>query len=232
MSDIKAVTFDTGGTILDWHRGLSQAFAKAGARRGVDADWPAIANEYRRRSLQAMVGQINPSFNIDDVHRTMLEPLIQDHNLSKFTAEDRETIHHTWHELDAWPDFPAALVRLRAKYAVVSFTILSTSLILDVSRRNGLTWDCVVSCEMIGIYKTRPEAYRTCARWLGYRPDELLMVACHNFDLMAARETGYRSAFVERPAEWGPAGPPDPIPNPAHDIVVQDFGELAYRLGA
>jgi len=43
---------------------------------------------------------------------------------------------------------------------------------------------------MIGNYKPRPEAYRTCAKWLGYRPDELLMVACHNFDLMAAREAG------------------------------------------
>jgi 2-haloacid dehalogenase len=232
ISGIKALTFDTGGTILDWHRGLSQAFATAGARHGVQADWPALTNEYRRRSLKAMVGQVNPSFNIDDVHRTMLDALLADHGLSTFTTDERETIHRTWHCLDAWTDFPAALARLRKAYAVVSFTILSTSLILDVSRHNGLTWDCVVSCEMIGVYKTRPEAYRTCAKWLGYRPDELLMVACHNFDLMAARETGYRSAFVERPAEWGPAGPPDPVPNPAHDIVVPDFGELARRLGA
>jgi FMN phosphatase YigB (HAD superfamily) len=26
---IKALTFDTGGTILDWHRGISDAFAAA-----------------------------------------------------------------------------------------------------------------------------------------------------------------------------------------------------------
>jgi 2-haloacid dehalogenase len=232
MSGIKALTFDVGGTILDWHRGLSQAFADTGARRGANADWAAITNEYRRRSLGAMVGQAAPPFNIDDVHRDMLDTVIQEHDLSKFTQDDRETIRGTWHELDAWPDVPAALARLRYKYAVIAFTILSTSLIVDVSRRNGLIWDCVVSCEMIGNYKPRPEAYRTCAKWLGYRPDELLMVACHNFDLMAAREAGYRSAFVQRPAEWGPAGPPDPTPNPAHDVVVSDFAELARRLGA
>lgn len=232
ISGIKALTFDVGGTVLDWHRGVRQAFADAGARRGLTADWPAITNEYRRRSLQAMVGQVNPLFNIDDVHRTMLEAVIQEHGLSAFTPEDRDAIHRTWHELDAWPDFPAALARLRKDYAVVAFTILSTSLIVDVSRRNGLTWDCVVSCEMVGFYKTRPEAYRTCAKWLGRRPDELLMVACHNFDLLAAREVGYRSAFVKRPAEWGGAGPPDPTPNPAHDIVAQDFAELVQRVGA
>ena len=86
VSGIKALTFDTGGTILDWHSGVSRAFADAGARRGVSADWPAITNEYRRRSLQAMVGQVNPSFNIDDVHRDMLDRVIGDHGLGALTA--------------------------------------------------------------------------------------------------------------------------------------------------
>ncbi len=85
---------------------------------------------------------------------------------------------------------------------------------------------------MIRAYKTRPEAYRTCAKWLGFRPDEMLMVAYHNFDLLAARAEGYKSAFVRRPTEWGPASPPDPAPNPAHGILAQDFAELATRLGA
>ena len=35
---IKALTFDTGGTILDWHRGISSAFAAAGAAHGLKAD--------------------------------------------------------------------------------------------------------------------------------------------------------------------------------------------------
>jgi 2-haloacid dehalogenase len=59
-----------------------------------------------------------------------------------------------------------------------------------------------------------------------------MMVACHNFDLNAARACGYKSAFVKRPAEWGPSGPPDPTPNPAHDLIVDSFPELAERLGA
>ena len=43
LANIKAITFDTGGTILDWHAGLSQAFDQAGAQRGLWADWPKIA---------------------------------------------------------------------------------------------------------------------------------------------------------------------------------------------
>ena len=58
------------------------------------------------------------------------------------------------------------------------------------------------------------------------------MVACHNFDLNAARSCGYKSAFVRRPAEWGAEPPPDPVPDPAHDFAVDGFAELADRLGA
>jgi hypothetical protein len=58
------------------------------------------------------------------------------------------------------------------------------------------------------------------------------LVATHNFDLMAARDVGFRTAFVHRPDEWGSAGPPDPVPDPAHDIVAAQFLDLAEQLGA
>lgn len=229
---IKALAFDTGGTILDWHRGISSAFASAGAARGLTADWAAVANEYRRRSLKAIVGAERPAFNFDDVHREKLDEVIAELKLEALTAADRDAIWRTWHALEAWPDFPAALARLRRRYVAASFTLLTTSLVIDVSRRNGIDWDAIISCEMIGIYKTRPEAYRTAAKWLQLEPSEILMVACHNFDLDAARACGFQTAFVRRPDEWGTAGPPDPAPNPACTFVVDGFADLADRLGA
>ena len=230
MDKIKALTFDTGGTILDWHGGISRAFAAAGEKRGLSADWHAVTNDYRRRSLKAIVGQVNPSFNFDDVHRRTLDEVIVECRLDALTAEDRDAIWRTWHALDAWPDFPAALARLRKRYVVASFTLLTTSLVIDVSRKNGFDWDAIISCEMIGHYKTRPEAYLTAAKWLQLKPSEILMVACHNFDLNAALGCGYQTAFVKRPTEWGPEGPPDPVPNPAHTMVVDDFPGLVARL--
>ena len=56
------------------------------------------------------------------------------------------------------------------------------------------------------------------------------MVACHNYDLDSARREGYRTAFVRRPTEWGPTGPPDPTLNPACVLVVDGFAELASAL--
>ena len=51
-------------------------------------------------------------------------------------------------------------------------------------------------------------------------------------DLDAAKAVGFKTAFVRRPDEWGAEGPPDPEPNPIHDIVVDTFPELAEALGA
>jgi hypothetical protein len=41
-----------------------------------------------------------------------------------------------------------ALVRLRRRYVCVSLTILSLSLVIDVSRRNAILWDAVIPCEI------------------------------------------------------------------------------------
>jgi 2-haloacid dehalogenase len=85
---------------------------------------------------------------------------------------------------------------------------------------------------MLDVYKPIPEAYRKAAKLLQLMPHEIMMVACHNFDLNAARGVGFRTCFVHRPDEWGPAGPPDPMPNPATDLIVANFTELAERMGA
>jgi 2-haloacid dehalogenase len=230
---IKALTFDTGGTILDWHSGITSVLTAVGQSHGLDRNWPEIANEYRAQSLRAMVNagaEAPADFNIDDVHRDKLAEMISKYDLAAFTDEDREKIWHTWHELKCWPDFPKALEEMRTNFIVASFTILSVSLIVDTAKRNGLSWDAVFSCEMIGKYKILPEAYERVAEWLVLDPGEIMMVACHNIDLNAARAVGYKTAFVRRPDEWGDAGPPDPIPDTHHDIIADDFPDLVKQL--
>lgn len=229
---IKTLTFDTGGTVLDWHGGLVGALSDAGARQGVECDWHAVANHWRRLAMQSIVGQVRPAFNMDDVHRSTLADTLAHHGLAHLDPAQLDAIWSKWHRLDAWPDFADALASIRQLLPVVSFTMLPTSLVVDVSRRNGLVWDAIVSCEMIGVYKPHHEAYATTAKWLGLQPSEILMVACHNFDLNAASKAGFRTAFIRRPDEWGPAGPPDPNPNMEYDFVADGFDALARHVQA
>ncbi|MBM86126.1 MAG: hypothetical protein CMM47_08895 [Rhodospirillaceae bacterium] len=235
LERVKALTFDTGGTILDWHTGFKMAFEKTGANYGLERDWAAITNDLRRRSLAKMLnlGELEPPvYNFDSAHRVVVDELCGENELGAFTEDDRHGIAWTApHRFKCWPDFPSVLPKLRNRFTVCSFTILSFRIIIDTAKCNDLSWDSVFSCEAIGKYKVLPASYQTVIRWLSLEPSEICMVACHNFDLDAARGVGFKTAFVRRPDEWGHAGPPDPDPNPDCDIIVDSFPDLAVALG-
>lgn len=235
LRDIKALTFDTGGTILDWYTGFTDALTRVGRVHGIDRDWGSLAKELRLESLSRMLHQGKdepPRYTIDQAHQAVLDELLDTHDLDAFTDADRRSIaYDAAHNFSCWPDFPAVLPKLRTQYMCVSFTILSYRLIIDTARKNGLTWDAVLSCEGIGKYKPLPEAYQTVANHLQLQPEQCCMVACHNFDLNAAKAQGYKTAFVRRPMEWGGATPAGRDPNPHHDLIVHDFPELAVALG-
>jgi 2-haloacid dehalogenase len=57
-----------------------------------------------------------------------------------------------------------------------------------------------------------------------------MMVAAHPADLAAARHAGLRSAFIDRPLEYGPGSPPREDPDA--DESASDLEELAARLSA
>ena len=236
LSHIKALTFDTGGTVLDWHTGFRDAFRTVGLKHGINRDWAALANDLRRRSLEAMIdlGKDGPpSYNFDDAHRFCLDALLAAESLEMFDAADRNAI--AWdapHNFKAWPDVQQGLRELREQYPVVSFTLLSYRLVIDSSRANELEWDALLSCEGLGVYKLLPEAYRSAARMLQLEPEECLMVACHPFDLDAARAVGFRTALVRRPEEWGDASEdrPEPPQIGTYDIEVDSFFELAHAI--
>jgi 2-haloacid dehalogenase len=228
--DIRAVAFDTGGTVLDWHGSIVDELASVLPWAAVKLDRHAFVNEWRRRTMKGIVGQVQPAFDMDDVHLGTLDETIAHFGLPSLDGSGRHRLWRSWHRLRAWPDFAPALALLRERVPVVSFTMLPLPLVIDVSRRNGVLWDAIVSCQMIGTYKPHATAYLTAAGWLGLQPPQILMVACHNFDLNAAQDAGMCTAFVRRPHEWGPSGPPDPNPNRAYDFVVDGFEELRKRV--
>ena len=162
LSGIKALTFETGGTLLDWHTGFRDAFSEAGRRHGIDRDWCQIANRFRRLSLEMMLDLGDhgpPEYNFDEAHALSLTILLREEGLDAFDEVDLHRI--AWeapHRLAAWPDVWGGLAALRERYIVASFTLLSYRIVIDTSRENGLSWDAVLSCEGLGVYKLLPEA--------------------------------------------------------------------------
>jgi 2-haloacid dehalogenase len=58
------------------------------------------------------------------------------------------------------------------------------------------------------------------------------MVACHKYDLKAARAFGMRTAFVARPLEFGPGARPDTMAETWFDLYLDSFVALAEALDA
>ena len=113
LTEIRALTFDTGGTILDWHTGFATVMAETGAKHGIERNWHDIANDLRRKGLGKMLNlgrDAPPTHNFDDAHRMALDELIAEHGLQAFTEAERHTIaYDAPPNFDCWPDFPAVL---------------------------------------------------------------------------------------------------------------------------
>src|SRR5262249_22519266 len=135
-----------------------------------------------------------------------------------------------WHRLDAWPDVPDAMRRLRTKYRLATLSNGNVSLMVDVARRNGIVFDAILGAEFARIYKMQPGVYSQSCAALDLQPDECLMCAAHAIDLAAAARTGMRTAFIRRPDEFGP-GKGGELPTEHVDLMVGSATELAERLG-
>ena len=86
-------------------------------------------------------------------------------------------------------------------------------------------FDAAISVEDVGVFKPHPAVYRYAARVLKAEPCELLMVSAHSFDVVGARASGYRAAYVNRYDL-----PYDDTPY-RFDVEAGDFLDLADRLG-
>jgi 2-haloacid dehalogenase len=235
--NIKALVFDVGGTVLDWHAGVSASLRQLGEEKGVSANWPRVANHWRYAALNAMLTQYKgraQGLNIDGVHRMTLDDVLEEFSLNIFNQNDRDRLTGSWHNLHAWPDAKSAWPVLRDRFLLSTLTILSVSLIVDSSRHAGISWDCVISCEFLDEYKPHPTVYDAAPRLLQLEPSEIMMIACHNFDLLAAREQGLKTAFVRRTEEWGDLDLFDQIdePDQVHDVIAEDFHDLVEKIAS
>jgi 2-haloacid dehalogenase len=141
-------------------------------------------------------------------------------------------MNRVWHRLEPWPDVVAGLTALKKKYIIAPCSNGNIALMVNLAKRAGLPWDCILGAETARAYKPTPDAYLNSCRQLGLSPGSVLMVAAHNNDLRAAKAQGMRTAFVPRPMEHGPGQTTDlAAESGTVDLPVKDFRELAAKLG-
>lgn len=231
---IKALTFDVFGTVVDWRSSVIREGRALGQAKGLAVDWAKFADAWRGQ-YQPMIERVRsgqlPWTKLDDLHRMSLDGLIEEFQLKGLSEAEIDHLNRVWHRLDPWPDAVPGLERLKRRFIVAALSNGNVALIVNMAKHAGLPWDTVLGAEVARHYKPQPEVYLTSAELLGLRPDECMMVAAHTGDLAAASRLGFRTAFVARPAERGPAQARDARPEGEWDIIAESFLDLADRLG-
>lgn len=241
FANVKALVFDTFGTVVDWRTSVSAQVADFFKRKELQIDAQKFTDAWRAGYQPAMSkvrsGAL-PWTKLDGLHRLILNQLVSDFGLTrKVTEAELTDLNRVWHRLKPWPDAVHGLTRLKQKFIIAPLSNGNISLMTNLAKFAGLPWDCILGAELARHYKPDHEVYESAAYFLDLKASEVMMVAAHLGDLGAAKQIGLRTGFVVRPMEFGPtgqspAGKADLQPSPSVDLSVKDFNELASRLGA
>ena len=234
-NSVRALTFDVFGTVVDWRGSIIREGQLLAARKGYNVDWARFADSWRSGYGPAMnkvrSGEL-PWTKIDDLHRMILDGLVDEYSLSGMSEAELVHFNEAWHRLSPWPDTVSGLNKLKSKYVITTLSNGNVSLLTHMAKNGGLPWDAILSAELSGHYKPDPEAYLKAADLLSLKPEQVMMVAAHPGDLRAAARTGLKTAYVIRPLERGPGRPVNRNPDGEFDYTAEDFNDLARQLGA
>lgn len=217
LANVKALTFDVFGTVVDWRRSVTDELTLRGHRKlssdlpeslklrleALNADrWGQFAQEWREaygKFTQSFVPGHDEWQTIDEHHLESLKTLLNKWQLEGVYSEaEIESLSLVWHRLEPWSDSSSGIEQLNKTLVTSTLSNGNVDLLKDLNDFGNLGFQKLQSAEDFKAYKPNPSVYLGAARKLGYRPEEVAMVAAHLNDLKAARECGLRTIYVER----------------------------------
>jgi len=191
VTNVKALVFDTFGTIVDWRGSVIAEGTSWGKAKGLQIDWASFADHWRlgyRPTMDKVRKGELPWTRLDDLHRMILEDVLKEFKIQGLTEEEKVSWSHVWRRLGPWPDSVEGLTRLKTKYLIAPLSNGNIALITNLSKFGGLPWDAILGAELARHYKPDREVYASASYFLDLKPEEVMMVAAHASDLQAARQ--------------------------------------------
>jgi 2-haloacid dehalogenase len=229
---IKALTFDIIGTVFDWYGSFVTSVAPLAHKYGLSLN-PAAFALGAEEGYSSGVAEVSSSGKWtppDQILLSSITALLS--SQKKPSQQEADDFFNIWRSLNPWQDVTTALYALHNHFSLAILSNMSVATQSDLMGHAGLPFDHTLSAEDVKAYKPNPAVYQMAVSKLGLKPDEILMVAAHKYDLDAAKAQGMETAFVSRPLELGPGGNVDTTPNPAYTFNVTSMAELAAALKA
>ncbi|RUL86137.1 HAD family hydrolase [Tautonia sociabilis] len=216
------ITFDCYGTLIDWERGIQDAFAGEAFRSGTTFDGDAILRAYHELEPRVEAETFRP-------YREVLGEMARRVSREFHWEIDPGRLGFLAESLPHWAPFPEtgeALRRLAKEGYRLGILSNVDDDLLSASRRampDVFDPDLIVTAEAVGSYKPAVGHFEEARRRIG--GCSWLHAAQSDFhDIQPATALGIPSAWVNRKRERSTGDGPRPI------LEVSSLKELADRL--
>lgn len=217
MTEPKCYVFDAYGTLFDVHSAAAQHAAALGER------WQVLSEIWRTKQLEytwvrALAGRQVSFWQITE---DALDFAIA--SAGGISSQMREQLLEAYRHLDAYPEVPDVLAKLKARGAGVA--ILSNGdpgMLATAVSSAGLSevFDAVMSVEQAGIFKPAAAVYDLAVAQMGCVRDEISFQSSNRWDIAGASAFGFKTVWINR------ASRPDEYRDLAPDRVLQDLTGL------
>lgn len=218
FDQVKAMTFDCYGTLIDWETGLLKAIQAILDSHGVRLSDAQVLEIY---------GEIEPEEqNPYRRYREVLASIVRRFGERLgFVASEKEA-EALPASLPSWLPFPdtnQALEKLKTKYKLAIISNTDNAFFAATSRHFGIQFDEVITAEQAKAYKPSLEPFRLALQRLGLKPEQVLHAgqSIHH-DVLPAKSLGLPTVLVYRRG-FGATRPTTGEP----DLKVPDLKTLA-----
>jgi len=137
LKNVKAMTFDVFGTVVDWRSSISREVKSIASPKGVDIDWNNFADKWRDGYGPSMnkvrTGEL-PWLKIDDLHKIILDELLISLNINVFSDEEKTHLNKAWHRLTPWNDSVEGLTNLKKSFVITTLSNGNVSLLVNMAK--------------------------------------------------------------------------------------------------
>jgi 2-haloacid dehalogenase len=223
IREVKVCMFDQYGTVVDMQGGLTAIATPFLKEKGWAGNPNSFITWWRRTHFEnsmidALLHREHTSYR-EIGHRAVAH--VMDRSGIKYTREEVQYLVGEIEKLKPFPEVPAALEKLRAKYKLAVLSNGDPDMLETAKQYHKIPFYKVISVAEANSFKPHVATYTKAVEILGVKPSQILFVANHAFDVIGAKSAGMRSAMInrrDRPFEETPHKP---------DITVQTMKDLA-----
>ncbi len=224
--EIKVLTLDQYGTVVDMQAGLTETARPYLKEKGWAGDPHRFVTWWRRTHFEnSMIDSLcnrghTPYREIG--HRAV--SFVLDRAGISYTSAEVQALVSAIEKLKPFPEVVPALEKLATRYKLVILSNGDRDMLEAAKPYLGFQFDGTISVQEAGYFKPHYATYAKAADIVGLGRSSIMHVANHAFDCIGAKAFGMRAAFINRRNR--PFGQTQYEP----DLIVPDMGALADSL--